>query len=164
MHLLLNVQKRTPICQMVRTGTILLINFLRLWDLLNDQQYGFVVLICMIQHSVMAMKTLILNVVDQILACVIDESVGISTMALEDGVQVAINGLISIIHSENICIIVRLQLQLLQLLQLPASAATLGRILQRQGLRQPVPVRHVHQTHSLQLDRAAVFAMQGRMV
>ena len=119
---------------MVRTGTIILINLLRLWDLLNDQQYGFVVLICMIQHTVMAMKTLILNVVDQILACVIDESVGISTMALEVGVQVAINGLIPIIHSENICIIVRLQLQLLQLLQLLAPAATLVSIRKQRAL------------------------------
>jgi hypothetical protein len=90
---------------MVRTGTILLITFIRLWDLLNDQQYGFVILIYMIQDSVM--DPLSSNVVDQILACVIDESVGISTMALEDGVQVAMDGLISIIYSENICIIVQ---------------------------------------------------------
>ena len=86
MHLLVIVNKKTPICQMVRTGTILLIKFIRLWDLLNDQQYGFVVLIYMIQYSVI--NSSISNVVDQILACVIDESVGIS-MALEDGVQVA---------------------------------------------------------------------------
>ncbi len=88
---------------MVRTGTILLTIIIRLLDLLNEVQYGFVRLICMTRHTVWTMYKM--NVVDQILTCVIGASVGRLIVDKEDGVQVALSILARTRYSENICTI-----------------------------------------------------------